>query len=359
MTTQGPQRMSMAKRGCVALRLSLFAALGACAAQPVQSFFEREAQFLRLGVDLEQEEQAVRKVLAQRHLTVVGEVRGPGFLALSARTFEARLSAIRVVTGRGVVHAEDAALDDLFAPGSLRLLNELPASLGEYVVVGWARIPLGHDLGCATLLRVLPDGNVTHAILDASTFGPRACVAELYRAEDGRLMGTIAFPGLRSDRVPNILAELQFQQVPLGQPTPLVPVATIRGEGSWLEAERAHWQAALPGNAPFSDKHAVGVSRAAVALLSGQETSAQTAAYREAVGRISPGSAAAELVADTLAYIKRGWLDRTGPEGTLPEEVDPGDEIIEPTPAPELTPEALDAAPEADEDVQVIKPDAP
>ncbi len=332
--------------------LGLFAQLqascGGGAAAP--SHFERELTFLRLGVELDEEDRAVRQVLAQRRLSIADETRGPGFLALFARTFEARLSAIRVITGRGVVHAEDAALDDLFAPGSLQLLSKLPTSIGDYIVVAWTRIPRGEDLGCATLLRILPDGNVVPGLLDVSTLGPRACVSELQRTEDGRFSATIAFPGLRSERAPYILAELGFQEVPLGRPTPFVPVATIRSDGAWLEVERSHWEAALPAHATFSERHAVGVSRAAIALLSGQSTAAQTAAYRRAVERVAPGSSAAELVADTVAYFKRGWLDR----GPAVDGVEAGDEVIDPSEMEAA--DAPDTEQEPGEEIEVIEP---
>ncbi|HVZ32162.1 MAG TPA: hypothetical protein VG963_07045, partial [Polyangiaceae bacterium] len=60
---------------------------------------------------------------------------------------------------------------------------------------------------------------------------------------------------------------------------------------------------------PFSERHAIGVARAAFALLAGQNTASQLAAYRTAIAYVRPGSPEAEVVADTLAHVERGWLD--------------------------------------------------
>lgn len=330
-----------------------FLAPAACAQGPSshQAYLERELRFLRLGVDLETEERAVRQVLAQRKLSVVGQVRGPGFIALSAQSFDGRLSAVRVITGRGVVLAEDGDEEDLFVPSSLHLLRGMPTSVGEHTLVAWVRTARGHDLGCATLLRVLPDGNTVAGVLDTSTFGPRACVSDLTRVDNGPLSAQVAFPGLMSERTPFIQAEMAFQEVPLGRPAPIVPVAKIRSQGSWLEAERAYWQASLPASAPVTDRHAVGVSLAAIAVLSGQDKDAQIAAYRQVIGRVALGSRDANLVAETLSYMRRGWLNEGDPRdgvgadeqvieealedgaelpGELPEELPEDVEIIEP-----------------------------
>jgi hypothetical protein len=299
-----------------------------------EAHFANERSFLRLGVELDKEDDAVRHVLAQRRLSVTSEVRGPIFIALGAATFDERLTAVRLITPRGVIAAEDAAQDDLFAPASLRLLDHLPATFGDYFLAAWTRIAHARDLGCVTLLRVLPDGSGVAAVLDVSDFGPRACVADLGLSGEGRLRALLAFPGLHAEQTPHLYVELSFQTVPLGQQPPRVPVAKIASGGTWLEAERARVEALERPNATFEERHSLGVARAAVALLSGLSQDAQVAAYRSSVGRVMPGSQAAVSVAEALDYIERGWSETASREasGKTAESLESGDVVIAPEP---------------------------
>ena len=89
-----------------------------------------------------------------------------------------------------------------------------------------------------------------------------------------------------------------------------MPVAKIVQDGSWLEEERARLEASSRANAEFEERHALGVARAAIALLAGLDREAQVAAYRSSVGRVMPGSQAALIVTDTLDYLERGWADQ-------------------------------------------------
>lgn len=323
-----PKLSSLASAG-------LIAAVAACGPSlSPEAHLATERSFLRLGVELAREDEAVRHVLAQRHLSVAAEVRGPMFIALGASTLDARLSAIRVLSPRGVVVAEDAAQDDLFVPGELRLLDHFPSTLGEYHFVAWTRIARGRDLGCATLYRVLPDGSAVQAVLDVSTLGPRACVADLSRAPSGQLSALVAFPGLFAGQTPSLFVELAFQRVPLGREAPLIPVGKIAPGGPWLEAERARVEGSVRGDAPLEERHAIGVARAAVALLAGLNTEAQVAAYRSTVGRVMPGSTGAALVSDTLDHLEHGWADPEAADGAADgrssSEVGEGDLLIDP-----------------------------
>ncbi len=319
-----------------ALAISVSALLFACGPtiRP-EAHFANERSFLRLGVELEEEDAAVRRVLAQRRLSVVSEVRGPFFIALGAVTYDERLSAIRVISPRGVIVAEDAAQDDLFAPASLQLLEHFPATLGEYHLVAWSRAARGRELGCVSLTRLLPDGSPVSAILDVGEFGPRACVADLRASGERRLRALLAFPGLFSGQTPSLFVELAFQAVPIGREAPRVPVAKIVQDGTWLEAERARVEASARADAGFEERQALGVARAAIALLAGLEREAQVAAYRSTVGRVMPGSEEAAVVVDTLDYLERGWADHwteETPEGKRQTQIEEGDVVISPDP---------------------------
>ncbi|MFT3921681.1 MAG: hypothetical protein QM778_04025 [Myxococcales bacterium] len=312
---KAPQRTGIVRRlGCSALVTGACMISYACGPSfRPEAHLANERSFLRLGVELDKEEQAVRHVLAQRKLLVAAEVRGPAFIALGASTLDTRLSAIRVISPRGVIVAEDAAHDDLFAPAELQLFDRFPTMVDDYAFVAWTRIPYGRDLGCASLYRILPDLSAVAAVLDVSTVGPRACIAELTRAGDGQMSARLAFPGLYAGQTPSLMVQMSFQKVPLGREPPLVPVAKIASGGPWLEAERTRLEALLRPSASLEERHALGVARAAVALLAGLDTEAQVAAYRSSIGRVMPGSAGAMLVAETLDYLEDGWSEAEPP----------------------------------------------
>lgn len=292
-----------------ALPTSALALLCACAARDPYAYLRTEQGFLQAGVDLEREEGEVRHVLAQRGLSVVARLATPWFVALGAQTGDARASAVRVISPRGVVVADDAVLDDLFAPARVELNQSFGGSWGEYVFVADARVAPGRDLGCVTLTRLLPDGSAVAAQLDLGPLGSRACVAKLAPGRGGRLHATVAWPGLHAIRTPELEVELALVEPLIGQPAPLVPVVKLADPNDWLEAERARLAALPLVRAPFSERHAAGVARAALAQLAGQDSTAQRAAYRGAVGHVLPTSPEAEVVADTLAHLERGWLD--------------------------------------------------
>lgn len=286
--------------------------LASCAAHDPHAHLRNELVFLRTGVNLEDEEQEVRRVLAQRNLRVVSRFDGDGFIALGAATRDGQLSAVRVITSRGVQIAEDASQDDLFAPASVSLLEHFGGPFGDYMFVASARIPRARAMGCVTLHRVLPDGTTAEAVLDVSDLGTGACVANIARGNN-TLRVTIAWPTLHALETPALDAELAFVTPPIGQPLPIVPVAKIDVDSGWLSAERARLSVIRLAHAPFSGRHAAGIARAAIARLAGESTDAQIAAYRNAVHRVLPGSTEAETVAGTVAYMARGWSDPDAP----------------------------------------------
>jgi hypothetical protein len=317
-----------------------------CAAPDPHRYLSTELAFLQTGVHLEAEEKEVRRVLAQRGLRVGARFQGQGFIALGAASRDHRLSAVRVITGRGVVVAEDAALDDLFEPARVALLEHFGGQLGDYTFVATSRVLRGYDAGCVTLRRLLPDGSVVQAELDVSALGSRACVSNLAPAKLTRVRAKVAWPSLHVLTTPQLDVELSFVQAPLGQATPVVPVAKIAETGDWLEAERNRLTTLRLAQASFSERHSAGVARAALALLAGQETALQAAAYRNAVARVPPGSLEAETVGETVAHIERGWLDPTPP----PAEADAG---------ASTQPGQTSPDPPLEEGAIVVEPEAP
>lgn len=328
---------------CVVLSL-----LAACTKHDPRAHLRTELVFLQSGVRLEEEEQEVRRVLAQRALRVVSRLEGPGFIAVGAASRDGVHSAVRIISPRGVQVAEDAARDDLFAPSHVSLLEHFGGPHGnDYVFVATARIPHARDAGCVNLYRVMRDGSVLSAVLDVGELGAGACVSNI--APGGaRLRVRIAFPALYALTTPQIDAELALVEPLVGQAPAAIPVAKIVADAAWLEAERERLSVIRLSRAPFSERHGVGVARAAIARLAGQTTDAQIAAYRNAVHRVLPGSTEADAVSETVAYMARGWSEPEPPPS--PED----GEVVEAAEAPaELPPTSEFEA----EDAVVIEPD--
>ena len=315
---------------------------GASAAHDPQPYLSSELVFLKPGVRLETEEREVRRVLAQRNMRIVSRSSQPEYIALGAASRDDRQSAVRVISPRGVVIAEDAALDDLFAPAKIILLEHFVGTIHDYTLIASARLPKGREIGCVTVHRLLPDGSAVECVLDTGLLGSRACVANLAQGRTGHLRATIAWPNLHAIVTPQLDVELAFADAPIGQPPPAIPVIKLREQGEWLDEARTHLQTLRLARASFSHRHAAGVARAALARVAGEQIGAQQAAYRHAVARVLPGSPESEVVADTLAHIERGWTDpppppdpdAPSPDGTIaPSEsdmiiIDP--ELVEP-----------------------------
>jgi predicted PP-loop superfamily ATPase len=332
-----PPRVYNRKVRCLLLVFA-FGCLLACGPRPHETYLEQQLRYLQLGVQLTSEEKEVRRVLAQRGLRVGARLESPEFIALGAATRDGQKSAVRVISRRGVVLASDGALDDLFAPTKVALLEHFGGRLGEYLLIAEAHTRRGQDTGCVTLHRILPDGNAVTAVLDIAPLGSRACVSNLAPARAGRMAATIAWPGLHALATPQLDVELAFVEPP-GELPPRVPVVRLALEGDWLERERLRLSTLRLSRAEFSERHTAGVARAAVALLTGQDAATQASAYRNAVATIYPASMESEVVQETVAHIERGWLDA---EATAPAGLDdprehsgPGaDDVSEPEPLP-------------------------
>lgn len=318
-----------------ALLLALLSTI-ACAKPDHASYLRNELSFLQLGVQLASEEKEVRRVLAQRGLRVVARLENDSFIALGAATRDGLKTAVRVISRRGVVVANDGALDDIFAPAKVVLIEHFGGNVGDSSFVAESRVTQGQDAGCVTLHRVLPDGNVVAAVLDVSALGSRACVCNLAPARSGYLAGTVAWPGLHALSTPQLDVELAFVETRIGEEPPLIPVLRIARQGEWLERERTRVSTLRLARAQFSERHAAGVARAAVALLLGQDTASQVSLYRNAVASVYPASTEADVMAQTAAHIGRGWLDaEQAPAGSPAVQGEPhGGEPTEPEPVP-------------------------
>jgi hypothetical protein len=312
-------------------------ALAACTpAQDPQAFLDHEASYLRPGVDLEREEGEVRRVLAQRGLRIKAREQQAGFIALGAAS--RRASAVRVITGRGVVVAEDAELDDLFQPSAVALLDGF--TVGEYSLLAYTRTPAHQDVGCVTLQRVLPDASTVPCVLDVSDFGARACVSSVAPGRNGQLRAKVAWPSLHTFSTPQLDVELGFAPE-REERAPMVHLAP----GAWIDQETARFNAVQLSKADFATRHAVGVARAALARLAGKSVALQIDLYRNAVGAILPGSLEAEAAGGTLRHLQSGWLDV--PEGAArPAEAPP--EPTGPTPNDEPPPDSIIVEPPPD-----------
>jgi hypothetical protein len=298
----------------------------ACRPDPSADYLQRELTFFQGyvdAVDPQREALEVRRVLAQRRLRVEDELSEVGYVALGARQPGGPLSAVRLVTRRGVVLGVDGDLSAPLAPSEVSLASSAPRQLEDLDLVTISLRARALDLGCLRLFRVLGDGRVVELKLDVSALGSRACVAELRAAGGGRLLATVGFPGLAQLRVPRLPVELELDPVPLGRPDPLVRRLVLGLERGWItRAEAALSPDALAREPDFSGRHAIGVARAALAAVGGRGLTAQRAAYLEALRNVAQGSAEAALVADTVAHIERGWLDMVA--GPAPDPDVPG-----------------------------------
>ncbi len=287
---------------------AILCALG-CATSTPAEYLANEAAFFRTGVDRNVEEREVRRTLAQRELDVISEVRAHDFIALGAEGRDGKVTAVRVITGRGVVLAEDAAFDDLFVPGRVTLIEDFTPALGDLSLVGFTRTAAFADAGCVSLRRILPDGSVREVVLDVSAVGSRACVSSVAHAARGRIAVDVGFPSWSEGQTPLLRMELGFRTLPLGRPDPLIRVAKLVENSEQLEPERKQLSEASCAGTEFASRHALGVARAALAHFLGESTDRQVAAYRDCAGLVPAGSDAAESVADAVQHIERGFSD--------------------------------------------------
>ena len=279
----------------------------------VEDYLRKELSYVRFGVDLTQEENAVRGVLAQRGLRIVSERRGPGFVALGAQSGDGVRSAVRVVTQRGVVVALDAARDDLFHPESIRLLEAFSPRFGDYLLVGAERVARGLDRGCVELFTLTIDARAEPTPIELGALGSRACVVALEGVQAGLLKASVGWPTLAALVVPTLTLPLEQVEPPLGRGRPQTPRLRLSMDATFVSSERDRLAAALGGAQTFSQRYAVGVAQAALALLGGQGVRAQLSALYQAVGSIAPVGFEAEVLAEAARHIEDGWFDADAP----------------------------------------------
>lgn len=263
---------------------------------PLEEHVDRELSFLAVGVQPAEEARRVQASLRQRGLRVVRRLDGPNHQALWARSDSA--SAVRVITRRGIVVAEDASLDDVLEPSVLQLLDA-GSSDPAWVVV--ARLQPGDKRGCARVFAILADGSAVPQPIAVDSFGDRACVAHLRRGE-GRLRVRVAWPTLSAGDVPFVDIPYRLEAARVGAVQPVVRRARPDSNLDWLEDTRE----GLPCAGDMAARQAAGVARAALVALSGEGVQAQLAAYSQCLGVEAAGWA--PLVAMTRDHIARGWL---------------------------------------------------
>jgi hypothetical protein len=300
-----------------------------------------ELNFLVPYVDIESEEKAVRKALAQRKLVVDETLRGPGYVALSAATLDQKRTAVRIISARGIVAAEDGDQDDLFAASRVALGSLATGGPGSEMLLGIVKTERGQDRGCAQFYRVRPDASLAPLEVHIERFGSRACLAALGRDEAGTLFAQVGWPSLSAGSTPVLTVDMRVDSGRLDQPEPdHFSLRIASDESAFIARESARLAHELAGATTFRARQAVGVARAALALCANEDVDHQLAAYQGAFGKRD--AIDSELVALTRTHIERGFQDQVA---------EPDSEVVEPGSAPD---EAADT-----EDAVLIEPKKP
>ncbi|HEX6241733.1 MAG TPA: hypothetical protein VFZ61_12585 [Polyangiales bacterium] len=309
-------------------------ACGAAKQRRAEEHLRNELNFYVPYVDLDAEESATRRVLGQRQLRVEKEVRGDGFRALEALSLDRKRGAVRIITRRGVVAAEDADADDWFALRKVALWTLATRDVLPETLLGIERTARGHDAGCLSLHRLEPDGRLSDVELRIDQFGSFACLADLVPLDKASFAARLVWPGLSAGVAPTLALELRGVTPPLNAPAGLPLVLRVAEEGAWVErAGQILAESASTGT--FAQRQARAVAHAALALAKRQSVEQQLGAYRSALGGARPGSAEAEVMAATIEHIQHAWHDPDAapadgaatPDGTGPT---PSDVVIEP-----------------------------
>lgn len=295
--------------------VGLAAMLQACAPKgdPYEAHLQRELSFLKTGVDVDAEQRAEIRALHSAGLEPVAERSGPGMRAIGAASARFARTAVRVISGRGLVEAEDAARDDVFAPGRVHLLEDTPADLEGRPVVGWVRVDEGATAGCARLRIIDVAGRPLPLSLQPLGSFATACAAGLTRRE-GRLWGSLAWPELTAAATPHLELPLAPVKGRLDSNEPVTKLRLDEREG-WVGEARKRRMDALAKAGEFGLRHAPAVELAALDLLAGEAAETQRAAYTQHAGTPSAGFERA-LWARTVALIERGWAAEAPPCGT-------------------------------------------
>ena len=281
----------------------LFVAMG-CSAPPRSLRLE---DFVRPGVDMEAEAEAVSSTLERAGWERTESRRSERFIALAFRRGEAE-RAVRVVTGRGVAvsldsHEPNGVVLRHGAVGLAAAPNPVDVTRDGVPEIVVSRVgPDGST--CIAILSVDEAGSARAVAVESHMFAPGACPASLADVDDdGRLevMVTLRWPHLAIDEVPSIDIALGFADGAFSARELAV---------DYLGAERARRQEALGA---ARGRHAVdaasrlSVELAALAGLGGASWGAQVRVFDDGVsGLILSEDQAGRL--DTIRdTIRRGW----------------------------------------------------
>jgi hypothetical protein len=321
-------------------------ACGAAKQRRAEEHLRNELNFYRAYVDVDSEEAATRRVLAQRNLVVEEEARGEGFRALGASSIDHKRSAVRIISRRGVVAAEDADADDWFALRNVALWTVGTRAALPETLVGIQKTARGQEAPCLTLYRLEPDGRVSEVEFRVQLFGSHACVSSLSALDKSRFEAVLAWPGLSAGVAPRLRVELRSVTRPLNAPSYLPLALRLADDDPWVERAGQELGEA-PSAIDFPERQARAVALAALALAKHESVDQQLGSYRSALGGARTGTYEAEIMAATVAHIRRAWQE----EGDAPTEGDAGDDVGRAAPSPEDGPSL------APDDV-VIEPDA-
>jgi hypothetical protein len=314
-------------------------ACGAAKQRRAEEHLRNELNFFVASVDLDTEESATRRALGQRNLVVDDEARGEGFRALRASSLDRKRSAVRIISRRGVVAAEDADADDWFALREVALWTVTAQGALPEPLLGIQKTARGQDAPCLTLYRLELDGRVTQVEFRVEQFGSHVCVSSLMALDKARFEALLVWPGLSAGVAPSLRVELRTVTRALNAPAFQPLSLRVADDDPWIE-RAAQELGETAGDTRFAARQARAVALAALALAKHENVDQQLGSYRSALGGAKPGTDEVEIMAATVAHIRRAWSEEEAPAegdaaGRAPAASDtpgpaPGDVVIEP-----------------------------
>ncbi len=284
--------------GCIAL----------CAGCGAGSQPMRIEDWVRVGVDPEQEARAVVATLVEGGYEVVERIDGEGFVAIGLARFADGRSAVRVVTRVGVAVSLDSHESDGFhvRHGDVSLVD---VGRSDHDVDGDGRpeivVARAGRTRCVAVLRIDDDGRARVVPIAAEALVPGSCASRLEDVDgDGRL---------------EALIELAWPALALGDAVPSIRAALFSEGGEWrasaisaafVEREEAERRAHLEHARQRLDvpnAQRLAVELAAIANLKGAARSAQVIRYDEALSGLVLDRRALEHVERVRDYIASGW----------------------------------------------------
>jgi hypothetical protein len=196
----------------------------ACGARGENPAIAHDLAVIGTGVDPRAEAEAVRSGLTNVGYVIGTEISGAGYVAFDARRSADGVTAVRILTSRGIAVALDVPVGEAAEAVTLRRVEGI-----DDLVVARADPESARD--CLVLLRVEEDGRVVQVPIELGRFGTGVCV------EDARDVG--------GDEAIELLTHIRFYALARGE-TPSIPaVLERRGEGyspAPPSAHRAFWE---------------------------------------------------------------------------------------------------------------------